>query len=628
MILPDIHINPLIKNKIQVKFYSLLICLFIVSCNEFIDKPVDIYNEMATDEALNDCINGVYLLFADALSMYNLLSVKSDDISFQTQLRANFTTIHPSNSLAPSFEDFEFFVDFELQDENAGGWALWLNREDFEGMWLYTDIACKPNYTDISNEFYRAMYRSILMANKIIFSINTEDKKEKWGRYLGEAYFLRAYMYYKLARVYGRVPLVEDVEVSYTLPLAQFNDIYASIENDLLTAVLYLPENKNSSRKIAQTPHKGTVKALLAEVYLTMGGYPLNDHSYYNKAAETAREVIENADFYGFGLMDDFANLWQWQHHNNKESVWDIYYRGETYNPKNKMSINPIKKEISSPIDKISVNQNFFRIMPNNYRKEMSFWHYACLQVNQTDNLLLENDGRAFFIFEDATYLNEASGFFKSDNFHGNVIGKKQTANFSCYSDSLIKTKYPPYKIIIERSKFTIANKLDYSMGLDTTSTSIYNYLYNNINDPEFDAGYAQFFHILRYAHTLLTYAEASARSGNPDDLAYEAVNIIRRRANKLPLNSPSIYDLRSGLSASAFADSVVAERGWEFCHEFEGRWNDIIRLQLYPKIEASRDKSNISPLVDDAYKGRTYFLPLPETDFWLNPNLESTSNE
>ena len=94
-----------------------------------------------------------------------------------------------------------------------------------------------------------------------------------------------------------------------------------------------------------------------------------------------------------------------------------------------------------------------------------------------------------------------------------------------------------------------------------------------------------------------------------------------------------------------AFADSVVAERGWEFCHEFEGRWNDIIRLQLYPQVETNRNNTDspvpvipiigsygntnsISPLVENVYNGQTYFIPLPEEDFWLNPFLEQTAND
>lgn len=252
----------------------------------------------------------------------------------------------------------------------------------------------------------------------------------------------------------------------------------------------------------------------------------------------------------------------------------------------------------------------------------MSFWHSGFVEMIPTDNVLSGTDQRNLLIFEDATYSNVRNFFY------GNVVGKKQSVNFSCYSDGMINTSYPPYKIILKRAQYASSGNLDFGTGLDSTMAGIYDNLYNIEHNPEFEAAYVQFFHIVRYAHTLLTYAEASARSGNPDFLAYEALNKVRRRAYKLPINTPSVYDLPSGLSAIAFADSVVKERGWEFCHEFEGRWNDILRLQLYPQIEADRVNEFQSGLVDRTYNGQTYFLPIPQTDIWLNPYLESNDSE
>ena len=182
------------------------------------------------------------------------------------------------------------------------------------------------------------------------------------------------------------------------------------------------------------------------------------------------------------------------------------------------------------------------------------------------------------------------------------------------YNKEGLDKKFPLQKSVIK-------------IGRNETNDIINTCLDKMENDPKFDPGYTQHFHIFRYAHTLLTYAEASARSGSPDASAYEAVNMVRRRANKLPPNLPSVYDLPPGLSATAFADSVVTERGWEFCHEFEGRWNDIIRLQLYPQVEANRINESMANTVNEAYKGQIYFLPIPEEEIWLNPNLESDDN-
>ena len=63
--------------------------------------------------------------------------------------------------------------------------------------------------------------------------------------------------------------------------------------------------------------------------------------------------------------------------------------------------------------------------------------------------------------------------------------------------------------------------------------------------------------YMMRYAEVLLTYAEAKAMSASPDATAYNAINAVRHRAG--------LTDLQPGLSQTAFRDSVVAERGWEF---------------------------------------------------------------
>src|SRR5690606_8942175 len=64
--------------------------------------------------------------------------------------------------------------------------------------------------------------------------------------------------------------------------------------------------------------------------------------------------------------------------------------------------------------------------------------------------------------------------------------------------------------------------------------------------------------YVIRYAEVLLTYAEAQARStGSVDQSAYDAVNLVRKRAG--------LKNLQTGLSKDKFIDAVIEERGWEF---------------------------------------------------------------
>jgi hypothetical protein len=124
--------------------------------------------------------------------------------------------------------------------------------------------------------------------------------------------------------------------------------------------------------------------------------------------------------------------------------------------------------------------------------------------------------------------------------------------------------------------------------------------------------------YILRFAHTLLTYAEATARAGILNTMSYEAVNRVRRRANKLPVSAPSEYDLTDGLTVEQFIDSVVWERAWEFVGEAEGRWFDLLRLEMIDHLDELRDPHEAVPPYEDILYG-DHFFPIPEEDLYLS---------
>ncbi len=117
---------------------------------------------------------------------------------------------------------------------------------------------------------------------------------------------------------------------------------------------------------------------------------------------------------------------------------------------------------------------------------------------------------------------------------------------------------------------------------------------------------------IIRYPLVLLAYAEASAMAGGgPTAASYDAINQVRKRAG-LP-------NLKTGLSAAAFRDSVVYERAYEFAGEFGVRWFDIVRLQLLPKIVAERSPLE-NPIPASTNFSQKYLAPIPFNEMTRNP--------
>lgn len=175
-------------------------------------------------------------------------------------------------------------------------------------------------------------YKAIENCNSIIEGMenvtpeimNPNAKNLLWG----EVYFLRAYNYFNLVRLFGKVPLKlsSTKNLSNTqVDLSTIEEVYAQIEKDLLIADSLMVNNSWAS--VEGRVAKGAVKALLSKVYLTMAGYPLQKGvEYYKKAYEQAQAVVESSQFY---LFDNYAALRDVANENVGEYIWMIQREGK-----------------------------------------------------------------------------------------------------------------------------------------------------------------------------------------------------------------------------------------------------------------------------------------------------------
>jgi hypothetical protein len=433
--------------------------------------------------------------------------------------------------------------------------------------------------------FYVLLFQNVGFANDILSKAgNINTLKPEFKKIIGEVYFIRAYSYYRLVRLFGQVPIVDNPDVDFTVKKPTIGQLYQFIENDLLMAMNLLPKTNHESRIKYETPCRGSAKALLAEVYLTMGGMPLNDQSKYADAARVAKEVIDSAAYFGFGLMPDLADLWNSTQPQNMERVFGIYFVDLANDTA--WTFGQIGYPISIGSNTWYYNgfivpPDFYNSFPRNYRKEVSFqtrhvpnnYTYTFDPVTKKSTNIL-----------DSLYLKH----YDTINYNTSITYKKFFTQFSIPDSILLKN--PNYPAV--------------NMGLRVFG--------------HYTGGVVYFF---RYAQTLLTYAEARARSGAADGQAYEAINQVRRRANKVNLFSPSPYDLTPGLSTQQFIDSVVQERAWELCAEPEGRWFDLVRLNMAKDIGPKKLKQKIMayPIPMDK---NTFTFPIPTYDKLLNQNL------
>jgi hypothetical protein len=386
-----------------------------------------------------------------------------------------------------------------------------------------------------TGNLYSGCYKTIQSANNIINNYKkTVGTAATINIIAGETYFLRAISYYWLVRLYGAMPLLTSAEFSLDLLTIKKNspaEIYALIEADLLQAEQLL----SNTRRDVGRPNIGSAKALLADVYLTEGGWPIKDQSKYALAATKAKEVIDNHSLYGFQLLSTFADVFENDPTKNgtAEDVFVITANKANSAGNATYGWSAMPGDIGGWDDFFS-EINFFKDFPAGLRKDKTF----------------------------AVTYTKANGTV--------LTWQQLVAGHPYYLKFWIKQTDPGAQ--------------NYSSSLPVP--------------------------MMRYAHVLTIYAEAKARSGVPDELAYTCINNIRTRAGLTPL---------SGLTAADFATAVVQERAWEFAGE-RTRWFDLVRLEMVEEANSHRDPAeNIIP---KPITKANYTFPLPISETLVNPNL------
>lgn len=141
---------------------------------------------------------------------------------------------------------------------------------------------------------------------------------------LGEARFVRAFVYFYLVNLYGDVPLLttSNYLVASKLGRTDLDEVYALVIDDLKEAVSllsneYLAADCRSVSEDRVRPTKAAAHALLARVYLFRGDW--------GNAESQATEVIGNGAYQLVDLPNVFLK-------NNSEAIWQIMPVDPGYN--------------------------------------------------------------------------------------------------------------------------------------------------------------------------------------------------------------------------------------------------------------------------------------------------------
>ena len=464
-------------------------------------------------------------------------------------------------------------------------------------------------------EAWTQHYAVIKTANLIIEgSEKFPGDKAKIATALGNAHFWRAYSYYYLVRVFGKLPIITKTNIEqFDVQPSEIEKVYELIVQDLKDAINELPTgyDKEPARLFGVDvwATKQAAQSTLAAVYMSMAGYPLNKGTeYYKLAAELAKDVITNNGTYGFILNPDWK---------------EVYSMGNNYNMETVLGINNDAKgwwdhdsQLSSCCRFEGLGDGgwgdawgeiaFWKRYPEGPRKNAIYAPKVTFQETITEKIGDEE------VKKDK--ISKAVYWWELDN-NGKPVVDAYHPMFTIFT------------VNADEKGNMLKQPYDY-MGINYKGM---------VNDRRHN--------LIRYSEVLLWYAESAARAGLSDlTEAKNCLKQVRSRAvtdvENVTLGDGTTVKI-DNMSAAQLAEACYIEHGWEVAGNWVSmvtRRSDELRMDELKKNFEYRVAN--APIVVAKEGGKEYtakesvtvkgtwsedriYCPYPTTDGEKNPNLK-----
>ena len=464
-------------------------------------------------------------------------------------------------------------------------------------------------------EAWTQHYAVIKTANLIIEgSEKFPGDKAKIATALGNAHFWRAYSYYYLVRVFGKLPIITKTNIEqFDAQPSEIEKVYELIVQDLKDAINELPTgyDKEPARLFGVDvwATKQAAQSTLAAVYMSMAGYPLNKGTeYYKLAAELAKNVITNNGTYGFILNPDWK---------------EVYSMGNNYNMETVLGINNDAKGWWDHDSQLSSCCRFEGLGDGGWGDawgEIAFWkRYP--------------EGPR----KNAIYAPKVTFQETITEKIGDKEVKKDKISKAVYWWELDNNGKPV--VDAYHPMFTI-----FTVNADEKGNMLkqpYDYMGINYKGMVNDRRH----NLIRYSEVLLWYAESAARAGLSDlTEAKKCLKLVRSRAvtdaENVTLGDGTTVKI-DNMSAAQLAEACYIEHGWEVAGNWVSmvtRRSDELRMDELKKNFEYRVAN--APIVVAKEGGKEYtakesvtvkgawsedriYCPYPTTDGEKNPNLK-----
>jgi len=434
-------------------------------------------------------------------------------------------------------------------------WELWvqpswvpiaLENDDMLGLdWIAGGYQGAQNGQWYIERPWTGFYQVVNRANNVIDRVRPIDflEEDVKNSALGQAYFLRGYCYFEIARWFGDAPIriksYDPATDSPDIERSLQKEVFLQAATDLETAASFLPANYAEGDYSSSDGGRPTAPAawgLAAKVYMHLAGAEIGETQYYNNAIAAAKKVV---DFSATGFPQLETNYMAVFDQATQDAGSEILFSIQATQAPNE---GPEMPRYYIPgntafaggggLGGISIREDFWRTFDSaDKRAEIG----TAIFGEWTDL-----SGDKFYHFRKLP--QNVTGVISEDVFD-NGFGRFGTNRYQLSDGSIVKG-----------------------------TPSLYTRKYIDTNSQVKDENGTNPI-VLRYADVLLLLAEAENEVNGASALAYDAINQVRQRAG--------LADLENDMSKADFRAAVRMERRHELYAEFQRRW-DLIRWGIW----------------------------------------------
>lgn len=461
--------------------------------------------------------------------------------------------------------------------------------------------------------------------------IPSEDQSEL----VAQAKFIRAYLYFKMVKYHGGVPIIDEVQELEDDLLVSRNttaECFDFIVSDLADAIQNLPVKYRGDDygRIDQA----TARSFMGRVMLYKASPQFNpsnpyENPYWEVAYQVNKEAKDFLDANGYGLLENYVGVFETSEH--KENIFSVVYQDP-------IKTNGRREDAVRPLSESK----------NATGGDQPIW--ALVESYPMKDGLLPGDPNSKYAYDVQNFWeNRDPRLSQTIVWNGKVYPLSGKADRRQYTMTNIALSVDAFGYVVQgeshyRTGFFCRKGVQEELPPELVTT-------NEIDWPE-----------IRYAEVLFNFAETANETGKPSE-AVEVLKAIRSRAGIEPGDN-GMYGLKESMSREEIREAILAEKYIEMAFEGQRFW-DLRRHRMLDRIDGMKkyglmavevngrkfdevtpediSKANDNELLPADFKydvvelitngpkemsmpEKYYFFPIQLTHIDKNPNLEQNA--